>query len=112
MYMEKQKQYKAMTTAREFLNSLPALMPTDADGLVRLAIASDMYDPTDPAYIADIPYTMKILALDNLNAILRSSGTQSWQCLLRRPALRCREQLCATHCPPQSRFPLHAGNVF
>ena len=69
MYMEQQKQYKAMTTARELFNSLPALMPTDADGLIRPATADDMYSPWDPEYIADIPYTMKILALDKLNAL-------------------------------------------
>ena len=69
MYMETQKKYASMPTARELFNSLPALMPTDAEGLMRPAVASDMYDPTDPKYIADIPYTMKILSLDSINAL-------------------------------------------
>ena len=69
MYMETQKKYASMPTARELFNSLPALMPTDAEGLMRPAVASDMYDPTDPKYIADIPYTMKIWSLDRINAL-------------------------------------------
>jgi hypothetical protein len=66
MYMESQQKHQSKPTARELFNSLPALMPTDADGLMRPATASDMYCPWDPDYIADIHYVQKIVSLDRL----------------------------------------------
>ena len=66
MYMQTQQRYQSKTSARDLFNSLPALMPSDADGIMRPATIADVYAQWDPDCIADIPYVQKIVALDRL----------------------------------------------